>query len=114
VRENPVHVAHVLLNHGYLVVAGKDMPGVGHRHGVDVDIYHSAVRGHTLYHLVDVAQRRDPGAEVEELADTRLHQEPHRPVQEGAVALHDDRYLGDERDRLTPRLPIDREVVAAT
>ena len=51
------------------VVAGQDLPAVRHRDRVDVDVDHPGVRGAPLGDLVHVADGRDAGADVEELAD---------------------------------------------
>src|SRR5690606_1640008 len=44
--------------------------------------------------LVEVALRRPPGAEVQELPDPGVHQVPDHPVQEGAVLPRDGAELG--------------------
>ena len=80
--------------------------------GVVVRVHDPRVRGDLLRHLVGVAGHRQPGADVQELADAALGgQVTHHPGQERPVRPHvghDPRVGGD---RLLGRLPVRGEVV---
>ena len=64
--------------------------------------------------LVDVADRRHTGAEVDELADARFQSGDDRAVHEGTVLPRDRLDLGHELLNLLAEFPVDRPVVAAT
>jgi len=81
---------------------------------VIVNVYDAALWRDGLGHLVGVARRRDPGADVEELADPRVGgQKPDHPAEErtgrGADLLHH----GGDLDQLPGGHPVGLEVVPA-
>ena len=92
-------------------VVGEQGEAVGDGHRVLVDVDHPGLRARRLGHLVDVALRRYPRAEVDELPDTGPGQEAHRPPEEGPVGAGQRAHLGvDGRDG-RHRFPVDGEVV---
>ena len=95
-REDPVRLAHVLLDHGHLPVAGQQLASVQHGDRVDVDVHHPGVRRGRLGDLVHVADGRDAGADVDELANAGLGQLPNHTLEERAVGAA---AVGDVRDR---------------
>src|SRR5205823_3681305 len=111
--EDPLRVAQVLLDHRGVPVASEDRPAVRHRDRVDVDVHHPRVRCGLPGHLVHVAQGRDAGTDVEELAYPGVDQVLHGAPQEGAVGVRLYRYVGHGGDRLTGELAVGGEVVRA-
>ncbi|CAD5918539.1 protein of unknown function [Streptomyces sp. KY75] len=78
---------------------------------VVVDVRHLGPRVGGLGHLVDVAEGRDAGADVEELIDPLADRVPHGPAHKGPIRLHD---LGKAREELhgLPRgFPVHLEIV---
>src|SRR5690606_33097741 len=114
--EDAVDVADVGLEAGGLPLGRADgqRPGVREHERVVVDVDDPALRGDPLRHLVGVVRRREPGADVEELADAGLaRQELHDPPQETPrlPRVHPDLRV-DRGDGVT-RLPVDGVVVLA-
>jgi hypothetical protein len=84
----------------------------GDRLVVDVDDPRRGVA--PLRDLVHVADGRDAGAEVEELADTLVHQELHATAQPRAVDRGDLPHPGRDLLDLAGEGPVRLEVVRAT
>jgi hypothetical protein len=84
VEQPPGLLAQVGVDVG-LVVAGEQRPALRHRDRVDIDVDDSCRRGCALGDLVHVPHGRDAEAEIEELPDPGLDEEPHCPVQKCAV-----------------------------
>jgi hypothetical protein len=63
---------------------------------------------------VDVADGRDPGAEVEELRDARVAAEPDRPLQERAVGSGHEQAVGQGLGQRVAGGTVGGEVVRAT
>ena len=83
-----------------VLAAGKDRLAVGDRDRVDVGIDHPGTGVGLRGDLVHVALGRNAGADVEELADAGLAEEPHRPAKELAAGPGDPPDVGiDRRDR---------------
>jgi hypothetical protein len=62
-------VAEVALDGVRVGVAVEHGAAVGNRDRIGVDVEHASARCHPLRDLVDVAERRYAGADVEELPD---------------------------------------------
>ena len=94
--------------------AGHQRAGVRKHDRVVVDVQDPALRRDALGDLVHVVQRRDPGADVEELADAGLADEVvDRPDEEDPLRAH---HGPDRRDLRRQRLgdrPVGGEVVLA-
>jgi hypothetical protein len=80
---------------------------------VDVDIYDPSVGRIGLRDLVHVALGRQAAADVDELPDACVDQEPHRAGKELAHLTCADPELRGELESLLGRLAVDREVVLA-
>ncbi len=83
--------------------------------GVIVHIDNPRVRGGRLCHLMGVAGRRQPGADVKELADSALRgQETHHAGQERPIRPRIGGDPGVNGQRLLGGVPVRSEVVLAT
>ena len=91
----------------------QDFLAVRHRHRVDVDVAHPRRRVDPLGDLVHVADGRDAGADVEELADPGVGEELHRAAQEGPVGLGHQRGLRHGVHHRPGGRPVGGEVVGA-
>jgi hypothetical protein len=74
---------------------GQQHLAVDDRHRVVVDIDDPGIRGDGMGDLVDIAHGRQPGPDVEELADSGGGQEPHGTAQERAVLQRRPGAIGD-------------------
>ena len=83
------------------------------RHRVDVDVDDPRLRVDPLGDLVDVADGRDAGADVEELVDATAGQLGDRPAQERPSGAHGVGEIGGHGGDLLGELPVDLEVVRA-
>jgi hypothetical protein len=95
--------------------AGHQRARVREHQRIVVRVEHAGVRMDRLRHLVDVGGRRDPGTDVEELADPDLARE----VADGTVEERPvgPRHRADRRDPLSDHVaqcPVRRVVVLAT
>jgi hypothetical protein len=97
-----------------LSTAGEQRAGVQQHHRIVVGVDDPRLGSHPLGHLVGVVRGRQPGTDVQELADARLAgQVADRPAQKGPVRPglgHDAR---QHRGHLVARLPVDGEVILA-
>ena len=114
VGQDRIGVTQVLLDNGGVGVAAQDVLAMGDRDGIDVHIYHFRIRRGLLRHLVDIAEGRDAGAEIQELTDSFVDEEAYGPMQKRSIDLHDQRSVGNQSGHLTRDLPVDGEVMAAT
>jgi len=89
VGEQRVGVAPVGLHDRGPVVAGQDRSAVGHGDRVGVHVDHMCVGNSVLRDLVNVADRRDSGADLQELPDALVEEVTDRPAEECSVGLHD-------------------------
>ncbi len=83
------------------------------RHRVVVDVDDPRVGGDGMGDLVDVALGGQAGADVEELPDPCVGEEPHGAAEERAVLQRRARAVGHHGVELLHGLTVDREVVLA-
>ena len=101
---------------------GRD-PARVHRHQradmrhddrIVVDVDHTRVRRDRLRHLVDAGRDREPGPDVDDLADARLaDEELNGPHEERPVGPHVFALPRDRRENAVAEDPVGRVVVLA-
>jgi hypothetical protein len=111
--EDLIGLSHVGPGDGHAVEPLDQLAGVGDGDGLEVDVGDAGVGAPGEGDLVDVAHRRHPGAEVEELVDAPREAPRHGAAQEGAVGLADVAHVRVLREDLRGLLTVDREVAAA-
>jgi hypothetical protein len=113
VVEDRLGVPHVGLDDGGAVVVREHQLAVRHRDRIFVDVDDPAGRVLLLRDLVHVADRGDPGADVEELPHAFTDHETDRPRQERAVEPCRGANTGDSAFHLVSHCPVGGEVVAS-
>src|SRR6185437_11574080 len=109
--ENLLHVPQVSPDHrGGLLVSHQRL-GVQEYHGIVVDVNDTSIRMPGLGDLVGIGTGRQPGPDVEELADSAVAQEPSRVHQELAVCARAVPDLWRDLEGHFGRLPVAGEVV---
>jgi hypothetical protein len=98
---------------GALRGAAQQGLGVPQHDRVVVRVDHTRLRGHRLGDLVEVGLGGDARADVEELADAVLGEQPGRPVHEAPVGLGGGLHIGVDGQDALAQLLVDRVVVLA-
>jgi hypothetical protein len=111
VFDDLVGLAQVGADRAGVRVAGEDRLPVRDGDRVDVDVDDARVGRAALGHVVHVAQRRYPGADIEELPDPGVGEPLHDPAQVGAVGVRDQPDVGPHLDGPVEEHPVDLEVV---
>jgi hypothetical protein len=106
-------IPQVCRDHRDVLVVAHPGLGVTDHDGVVVDIDDTGVLVTFLSDLIRVRTGREPGADVEKLADARIPQEPDRADQEGAVLPRRHPHLGHVLQPDLSHLPVGGEVVLA-
>jgi hypothetical protein len=109
-----LHVAQVGPDHGGRGVIRHQGLSVHGHHRVVVDVDDAGVRVSFLRSLVRVRAGRQPGADIEELADPRIAQECDRADEEVAVTARGIQHLWHKLQASLGHLPVGGEVVLAT
>ena len=97
-------IPHIPLDRPHPGTPAQQRPRVRYHHGVVIDIHHPGPRLQLMRHLMDMAGRRKPRADINELPDARLGSEkpdgadqetPVRPRRGPRTRYHGEQALSD-------------------
>ncbi len=112
--DDGVRITEIAADRVRVRIAAQQAAALLHRDRVDVDIHHPRRGLNLLRHLVHIAQSRDPRADVQELGDVLLLDQPsHRPPQVGTIRPGHQVRVRELLLDLMPERPVDGEVVHA-
>ncbi len=111
VAEDLLWLTQVSIDDRGVVVAFQEDFAVRHDDRVDIGVDHPGPRVGVLGDLVHVPLSGNAGADIEELADADLAQEPYRPAEERPVGPADERGGGLDRGNRAGYVLVSQEVM---